>query len=204
VGGGGGRIAIRFSGNLGLPQDNMRSLGGDGYYGDGGHGTVYVKGPGQTYGDLTIDGRGMSQPTDTVTIPGGLSFDNIVLRSGARVVADGGLRVLDTLLLGANSTLTHSRGLEAGLQIEAAQVIVESGSVIDVTGRGYLGGDKTGLGGTAHTLGFAAGAQLGNGGSHGGRGANYGSAGGSTNPVYGDPTRPNRLGSGGGAYHPRR
>jgi hypothetical protein len=202
VGGGGGRIAIRYGGTLGLPEGNVQSRGGDGYYGDGGHGTVYLKGPGQTYGDLTIDGLGMAQPTDTVTIPGGLTFDNITLRSGARVVADAGLHVLGTLTLGANATLTHSPGLEAGLQIEAARVVVASGSAIDVSGRGYLGGDKSGLpGGTAHTLGLAAGAQAGNGGSHGGLGAHYSGAGGATtNPVYGDPARPDRLGSGGGAW----
>ncbi|WP_100922754.1 Ig-like domain-containing protein [Candidatus Thiodictyon syntrophicum] len=200
TGGGGGRIAIRYSGTLSLPQVNIQSRGGDGYFGDGGHGTLYLKGAGQTYGDLTIDGLGLVQPTDTVTIPGGLTFDNIVLRNGARVVADAGLRVLGTLSIGANSTLTHSGGLEAGLQIQAARVVVESGGAIDVTGRGYLGGNKSGLGETAHTLGFAAGAQRGHGGSHGGLGASYSGASGNASPVYGDPARPNRLGSGGGAW----
>ena len=200
IGGGGGRIAIRYSGTLSLPQSSIQSRGGDGYYGDGGHGTIYLQRAGQTYGDLTIDGSGFTQPADTVTIPGGLTFDNILLRNGARVVADAGLHVLGTLSIGANSTLTHSGGLEAGLQIEAARVVVESGGAIDVTGRGYLGGNKSGLGETAHTLGFAAGAQHGHGGSHGGLGASYSGASGDASPVYGDPARPNRLGSGGGAW----
>jgi hypothetical protein len=203
TGGGGGRVAIRYrdESSLAMSEGRIRAMGGVGQYGTGGHGTIFLLHGGQTYGTLVIDAASQGQPTDTTFIDGGLTFDNIEIRNGAHVVADEGLTVLDTLRIADGSVLTHSRSNESGLFVEAASVVVEQGGSIDATGRGYSGGNLSGYGQTASTLGNLPGAQSGNGGSYGGRGAHYNGSGGSMpNLVYGDPKRPSLLGSGGGAY----
>ena len=201
TGGGGGRIAIRHTGSLTLPLANVRATGGDGYYADGGHGTVYVKSTAQTFGSLVVDGYGFAQPADSTTLPGGLQLDELTLGSGVRAVADAGLDVLGTLRLAGGATLTHSPANEFGLRVSARRIVVEAGSAIDATGRGYRGGDKSGIGSTAHTLGFAAGSERGTGGSHGGTGGDWSGNGDSVpGAVYGDPKRPAALGGGGGAW----
>ena len=197
VGGGGGRIAIHYTASPTLPLANIRSLGGLGVYGNGGHGTVHLRGPGQAHGDLIIDGQGLTQPGDSVRIEGGQVFDNLRLTGGARVVADDGISVLGELRIGANAVLTHGQGNAAGLRIETARLVVEAGGGIDVTGRGYAGGVSGGYG---QTLNGQPGAQPGAGGSYGGRGALYSGGNRVTNPVYGDPRRPDALGSGGGQW----
>ena len=58
------------------------ALGGDGYYGDGGHGTVFWLTPGQTHGTLVIDGQRAFADDDGA---GGLVFDDLELRGAARV-----------------------------------------------------------------------------------------------------------------------
>jgi len=201
TGGGGGRIAVRYASQMTLPVDHLQAHGGSGYYGNGGHGTVFVKGAAQGFGDLVIDGFGYVQPGDTTTIPGGLTFERVELRNGVHAVADSGITVTDTLRLAGNSTLTHSRANEFGLQITAPAVVVETGSAIDVTGRGYPGGNHSGFGESGATLGNVAGSGKGNGGSYGGLGGHYGGSGTNTpNPIYGDLTSPAELGSGGGAW----
>ncbi len=199
TGGGGGRIAIRHGATFAFPLANVFAVGGDGFYGDGGHGSVFLLAPGQTYGDVIFDGHGFTPPVDSVVIPAGLAADNLILRDGVRAVATQ--IAVDTLRLEAGATLTHAAQSESGLQIDVRRLEVASGAAIDVTGRGYLGGNKAGLGQTAHSFGFAPGAEAGTGGSHGGVGGVYGSNGGGVpNPVYGDPRRPATLGAGGGAW----
>jgi len=203
VGGGGGRVAIRYTASPTLPLANIRSLGGLGNYGNGGHGTLHLRGPGQAHGDLIIDGQGVTQPDDSVRIEGGQVFDNLVLASGARVVADDGISVLDELRVGANAALTHSQGHAPGLRIETARLVVEAGGAIDVTGRGYVGGVSGVDGGRGQTLGFASGSSAGTGGSHGGLGGRYSAgiaASDLPNPAYGDVADPRELGSGGGRW----
>jgi large repetitive protein len=200
TGGGGGRVAIRYNGVLGLASGNVRALGGPGYYGVGGHGTVVFQGPGAVYGDLVIDGLGTVQPADSVAIPGGLLFDNLTLQNGARAVADAEITVTGMLRLANDATLTHRPRNEAGLVIDAAQVVIEAGSAIDVSGRGYLGGNRSGLGSTGETLDGQPGSAGGIGGSHGGLGGRYAPATGATGLVYGDLRRPVALGAGGGAW----
>ncbi|RIL05170.1 MAG: hypothetical protein DCC71_11320, partial [Proteobacteria bacterium] len=198
TGGGGGRIAIRALDRATHDAALLTARGGDGYYGDGADGTIFLLGEGETGGELVINGLGAGSPSTDLLIPPGQSFDSITLQNGANVIAQGPIVLADTLRLRGNSTLAHPTASEAGLSITARDVIVEPGSAIDVTGRGYRGGLEAGLGETAHTLGFAPGSPAGSGGSHGGAGGNY-----STNlatPVYGDPKRPSRLGAGGGAW----
>ncbi len=160
---------------------------------------MFVLAPGQTYGDVIFDGHGFTSPADAVVIPDDLAADNLILRDGVRAVA--GRITADTLRLEAGATLTHAPQSESGLQVDVRRLVVADGAAIDVTGRGYLGGGKAGLGDTAHTFGFAAGAQAGTGGSHGGFGGAYASNGGRvTNPLYGDPRQPLALGAGGGSW----
>ncbi len=199
TGGGGGRIAIYHNGSLTVPAANITAIGDAGHYGVGGNGTVYFRGPGQQYGDLIVDGLGNATPTDTTTIPGDYTFNDIVLRNSARVVADDGITVTGRLLITGNSILTHSGPNETGLVINASVVQVDAGSAIDVTGRGYAGG--AGDWESGRTLGNAYGSGPGTGGSYGGLGGRYsdGSAG-QANLVYGNVKDPMFLGSGGGSW----
>lgn len=196
-GGGGGRIAIRYTDTLTLPETNISAIGGTGQYGSpGGNGTVYLNRLNQTYGDLIIDGYGFSTPADTTRIPSGYTFDNLTIRNDAHVVADNAVQVTGTMLLTGNSILTHSVGNLSGLSITANDLRIDPGSIIDVSGRGYLGG--TGWHELGRTLGGGYGASDGAGGSYGGLGGGY--QGRSSNLVYGDPKNPVFLGSGGGNW----
>ena len=195
-GGGGGRIAIRYD-TLDLPEANLRAVGGDGFYADGGHGTIYLRGPGESFGRLVIDGFGRLNPQDTAVIPDGLTFDSVILRGGVHVINENGVTVDGTLRLENDATLTHPPGSEAGLQIDVTRLEIDATSAIDVSGRGYRGGRDTNEPGV--TLNGQAGSTHHQGGSHGGRGG-FDAAGGPTvGLVYGDPFAPTALGSGGGA-----
>lgn len=201
TGGGGGRIAIRYTDALTLPRANVRAVGGDGYYGDGGHGSVFFQSAAQPDGELVIDGFGFTAPFDSTVLPGGVTFQNLTLGSGVRAVADEGLRVTGTLRLQSGALLQHTAQNEAGLRLDVGRLEIAAGAAVDVTGRGYLGGNKTGLGETAHTLGFTPGSERGTGGSHGGVGGIYSSNGGGLpGATYGDPGAPVTLGGGGGAW----
>ncbi len=197
VGGGGGRVAIHHLQPIALPIAHITARGGDGFYGDGGPGTVFVRSASQLFGDLVIDARGAPSPEDLAILPGDLAFDDITLRGGARVLAQGPIQATGTLRLEESSSLTHAAGDERCLQIAAAAVEVETGSAIDVTGRGYPGGRADDEPGT--TLLGQIGAPSRTGGSYGGPGGVASGAGGPASPVYGDPKRPVWLGSGGGA-----
>ena len=198
TGGGGGRIAIRTSISRTLLISNLQAPGAAGYYGNGGHGTVFVKDATAVSGRLVIDGFGLVQPDDSVRIPGALVLDELELRGGVRAVADDGVTVTGTLRLAGNSRLTHSGGNVSCLRIDAARVEIDATSAFDVTGRGYPGGGHSGFDRAGATLGGVAGAQVGTGGSHGGSGGRYGV--GETNPPYGDLRRAESLGAGGGAW----
>ncbi len=196
VGGGGGRIAIRYRDDMSLSEAHVQALGGDGNYVDGGgNGTVFIKRPGQEYGDLVVDGLGYATSFDKTFLDGGYIYDNVILRNSARVLADEGVVITGRLLVTGDSVLSHSNGNEAGLVIEASVVQVDEGSSIDVTGRGYGGG--TGHDESGRTLNTAYGSSHHAGGSYGGIGAGYNFAGAGLG--YGDPREPDELGSGGGA-----
>ena len=194
VGGGGGRIAVRYAA-LGVDASNFEVKGGQGGgSADGGNGTLYLKSAAQQNGDLIIDGLNTDTPLNLSPIPGGYTFDNITLRNKAQVTADNPLTVSGTLTLAGNSVLTHTRGLESGMTIRAGDLVIDSTSRIDASGRGYLGGCRGPLGARGETLGGLAGARERSGGSYGGLG-DYETA--ETNPAYGTPQEPVFLGSGG-------
>jgi hypothetical protein len=196
VGGGGGRVALRY-GALALPQSHIEVCGGQAGAATGGNGTLHLRQSSQVEGDLVVDGQGATTPDDLCPIPGGYRFDNVVLRNRARVSADAGLAASGRLSLLAESVLTHSRHNVEGLRIAAAALDIDATSAIDVTARGYRGGERDGrVGNNGETLGGAGGAPLYAGGSYGGLGAQSGSALGFG--VYAAPGEAVYLGSGGG------
>ena len=83
------------------------------------------------------------------------------------------------------------------VDLSANSLTVDLTSRIDVTARGFLGGNRPGnpFGGTGMTIGFQQGSTGKSGGSYGGLG---GVSEGTPNPVYGDFRDPNEPGSGGG------
>ena len=196
VGGGGGRIALDYDDAMTFPESSVHALGSQGQYGSrAGNGIVFFKKPEQTDGELVIDGLGITASENTTFIFGSYTFDNIILRNGAKAIADNGLTITGRLLVTGDSILSHTQGNEGGLFIEAATVQVDEGSAIDVTGRGYRGGTSHNEKG--HTLGDIGGASDHAGGSYGGLGAGYNYN--DSYIAYGDPKQPDELGSGGGA-----
>lgn len=200
LGGGGGRIAIDYD-TLNLDASRIEALGGAGSQLSytGGNGTVFLKGPGQTYGDLVIDGYDWSTPSDSTPMPEGYTFDNIILRNQARVYATAPVVTTGALRLLNGSVLTHPLTFESGLVIQAQTLEVDSASAIDVSGRGYPGG-RTATNGATYgiTLGGLIGATHRSSGSYGGYGTVVDS-GALSNPPYGHPAQPIYLGSGGSA-----
>lgn len=194
LGGGGGRIAL-YCDTLGIDLSHVEVLGGRGNNGIGGNGTLYVRQPGQPHGDLIVDGAGLETPHASTVLPEGYTFDNIILRNAAQMVADVPVHAAQALQLLAGSVLTHTLSSEGGLQITAGVIDVDGTSTITVSGKGYRGGRNSGNDADyGLTAGGVAGAQFRSGGSHGGRGASYDGA---TNPIYGDVASPALLGSGG-------
>ena len=57
--GGGGAISLEHGGTLSLPLTSTNAAGGSGGY-LGGAGTVFVKGPDSTFGDLIVDNKGVN------------------------------------------------------------------------------------------------------------------------------------------------
>jgi len=215
VGGGGGRIAVIIRDTFSFSDNNILAFGGAGYYGNAGHGTSYIKKPGQTYGEIIIEGQGQTTPIDTTMISGDITFDHLTIKNSAKVVASGKLTVIGSayisgssmlsangglsanmVLVTGNSVLTHSSANESGLVIDAVVVQVDAGSAIDVTGRGYLGGRMDGEKGW--TVGNVYGSDIGAGGSYGGVGGGY--QGYLSGRTYGSYWAPDKLGSGGGAW----
>ncbi|MCB1102640.1 MAG: Ig-like domain-containing protein, partial [Kiritimatiellae bacterium] len=195
VGGGGGRVAVHHIDLATKDPTQIRALGGDGTTVDGGNGTVFLLGFGSSNGTLVVDGQGVSSPFSSLPIPVGFTFDNIIIRNNARAIVDDPIIVNDSLRIETGSILTHSVAQTNGLRINAARVIVDGTSAIDVTGKAYRGGRRDGnVSNSGETLGGQAGATIvRSGGSYGGLGANGGGEG--SNLVYGAPDQPDYLGA---------
>ncbi len=195
IGGGGGRVAVLYT-TLSMDQGQFRANGGQGDAGDGGNGTVFFKSSAQAFGDFVIDGNNLANPVDSAVIPGGLTVDNLILQNGAQVVASNPIVVNGSLQILNNSVLRHPVGHEPGLMIQADSVLIDSNSAIDVTGRGYRGGDNDGNPfNEGETLNRHLGATPREAGSYGGYGHRYTGPG--NNLPYGTPEDALYLGSGG-------
>ncbi len=195
VGGGGGRIAIRYD-SMSFSPANIQVIGGSASWGTpGGHGTLFLKSSAQSHGDLVVDGHSVGSTADHCFIPAGYTFDNLLLRNLANVTVDEGVTVQELTRLSGGSSLSHSRGNEDGLQLDTGDLTIESGSLIDLNGRGYRGQRVAGFETAGETLYGQSGAAARSGGSYGGPGGIYGGIG--SNPIYGSPSGPFFLGSGG-------
>ncbi len=176
----------------------------------GNSGTMTI-GAAASFNDLSVPGAtGLSITGGSVTFnqpwafPAGIALT--VTNSGKLSVTGKGPIWLSTLSLTNYATLTHalSAAVDAPTATSESALIlnvtgaatIDQGSVIDVSGKGYLGGYAGGNANAApRTQGNVLATQSNVGGSYGG----YGSlnSNGSRMPVYGDYRDPNDLGSGG-------
>ena len=89
--------------------NRITALGGDGQYGNGANGTVYLKQEEEVDGAIIITGRGPGSPWTNLTIPDGYSFDTVTLSNQARVLADDRITITGRLLVTGDSILfAHS------------------------------------------------------------------------------------------------
>jgi len=180
--GGGGRIAVYFSGDSDSSKGfggTINVSGGTGSSGSGLPGTAIVQN--STTGDLYIltsqqwdvkTGREESEHT----------FGNLLVDNNSTWTLEG-------------YYTTESDGV--GFVFTVNDFTLESGSIITATGQGYAGGSGNNVDG--HGPGGGSGANYGKGagGGYGGTGGNS-SDGGSGGSTYGSESNPVDLGSGGG------
>lgn len=194
--GGGGRVAIHYVDLATKDISLITALGGQGSFADGGNGSVFLKGLGESDGTLVIDGQGIASPFSGLPIPVGVTFDNIIIRNTARVVLDDPVTVNDSFQILAGSIVTHSTLQTNGLTIHARSVLIDGTSSIDVTDKGYRGGLRDGNASVrGETLHGQLGAKVRSAGSYGGLG--YDQDGVGFDLVYGMPQEPVYLGAGG-------
>ncbi len=190
--GGGGRIAVRYSSTEGEALANIQALSGPSGWGIGGPGTVYLSAAGATP-QLIVRGNGRETPLP----PGNL---------GSRLIVDGGTvsatnLTATELQLANGAVLTHppaGTATEFRLVLNVDSLLIDADSRIDVSGRGYAGGQTLGIGWNGRTLGNQPGSSRRAGGSYGGLGS-VGDTREPANAIYGDFRNPNELGSGGGS-----
>jgi hypothetical protein len=145
-------------------------------------------------GNLTTE-TSMFIKDSQITIQGGVTIPTDLTMDNSSLTVSGDVHVAGTLWLNNKSQLSHSAATTAvtyKLDIQAGSLNIDSTSKIDVSGRGYLGGNNS----NGYTYGNVFGSTYQSGGSYGGLGGVYG---GSTNGVYGNQLNPNEVGSGGGS-----
>jgi len=226
-GGGGGRVAVYYQDAVGFDFTRVTAFGGVGGAGlpNGGAGTIYLQGPIRESGELIADNNNLSVAALSTPIapsPSGLlALTNLRVRRAARVRIDDQINLINALEVSIGGELTLARPLIASavtlsnggvitqllttttqvfkVGLSASTITVDATSRIDVTARGFLGGNQPGnpFGENGTTVGFVRGSTVFGGGSYGGLGGAAG--GGVVNPVYGDFRDPNEVGSGGGS-----
>lgn len=148
--------------------------------------------------DLTVSGA--------ITISTPSTYDNVTVTSTGLLTLSAPLTVSLNMTIQSGGVVTHAVRDTAGLVLNVTGTLnVQSGGLIDVSGKGLLGG----LNGSAFSkkgetfdsngaivAGAGEGPQTGAGGSYGGIGGNA-SQGGVTNQAYGWIENPRYLGSGG-------
>jgi hypothetical protein len=189
--GGGGRIAIHYATTDGPVLSHVHSLPGASGDAIGGPGTVYLNGPGDSP-QLVVRGAGRETPLPPGNPASRVLLDGCTVSSTNLTAAE--LRLVNS------AVLTHPpAGVDTDyrLNLQVDTLVVEAGSRIDVSGRGYAGGLTPGVGRNGRTLGNVPGSSRRAGGSYGGLGA-LGDTREPANPIYGDFRNPNEPGSGGG------
>ncbi|MEQ1731071.1 MAG: Ig-like domain-containing protein, partial [Vicinamibacterales bacterium] len=130
------------------------------------------------------------------------SLDDTDLVVNGRTLTIDGVHRFASLQVTGSGVVTHSpqdgTAVVRSLDLDVTgDVVIESGSSIDVSGRGYLGANRPGNpDNRGRTLGNAFG-HLNSSGTYGGFG--YNDPGVTPNAVYGDFKNPNELGTGGAA-----
>ena len=207
-GGGGGRIAVYF-GNSAF-NGLIVAFGGAGYL-KGGAGTVLLKSASNPLGQLFVD-AGTTNTVSPTTLTTSNAIPNIQVQGGAQVFLTSVSILGDLVISGSNTlvelissnnvaqnvvltnscTVTHPALSSNTVLAVAGDVTIDSGSIMDVTGKGY--GSISGPGAGAPAV-FC---QDGGGGGYGGNGGNtFGGRAGGTG--YGSVAAPTDLGSGGGS-----
>lgn len=191
-GGGGGRIALHYIDAVDFALTNLQVNGGTASR-DGASGTIYTR-AGSEIPRIVIRNTGRETP-----LPEGFTNEHLVI-DGATVSATN--LILSSLTLTNGAVLTHPGATASStptLHIAVVDLVISSDSRIDVTARGYLGGESSGNPGqSGKTLGNINGSTRRNGGSYGGLGA-VGTAEQTVNSTYGEYLDPNEVGSGGGS-----
>jgi RHS repeat-associated protein len=190
---------------------------------NGAAGTIYLQGPSRESGELIVDNNNVAAPSLSTPLQnqpsGAINLTHLRLRRQAHVRIDSllnltgtlevssnaefvssGRVIASTVSLTSNSFLTHFPTTATAtfkVDLSGNNIIIDSTSKIDVSGRGFLGGRQPGnpFGLDGMTVGFQRGSRSFAGGSYGGLGGS--SSGGIPNPVYGDFRDPNDVGSGG-------
>jgi hypothetical protein len=126
-------------------------------------------------------------------------YDNVFFRRGGYLIISDRLIVPENLRLEEYGRLSHldaTATFVSFLDLTVGNLFIDSGSLIESTGRGYMGGK--GYKESGRTLNNAPGSGIGAGGSYGGLGGRYST--GMPNAVYGSSSDAAYLGSGGGAW----
>jgi hypothetical protein len=134
------------------------------------------------------------------TYGGFYRYDNLTLRRGGNLLLADRLEVPGTLSITEHGLLSHFAATDhftSGLYLNLGTLSIDSTGRIDVSGRGYRGGDPNVANDPGKTAGNVAGSTPGAGGSHGGLGSVYS---GVPNPPYDSIANPTELGSGGGIW----
>jgi hypothetical protein len=150
----------------------IRAFGGNGSSARAGAGTVHFNRPGQMR-ELVYDNGGGTIGLTTLAAP--LTFNgNVIMRNGVGFI--------------------HTPGDVNGVQIKInGDLTTDASFALPLAGRGYSSNQGPGAGTPSNNGGIGGG-----GAGHGGVGGNSGLFPGG--PVYGDPSKPTLLGSGGGAF----
>ena len=193
-GGGGGRIAIYYQTNT--FAGTVAAPGGFGRTQPGGAGTIYSEGPAGTLASVVLDNAGLVGAYTPADAIGGRNV-LVTVANGAQATIGGGQTwTVNQLLLATNGTVfcysTNNTGpidsqwLGRGVEIQAQNVLIQTGAVLSADGLGYAAGQGPGAG---IRYGSAAG-----GGGYGGPGQAATAASGGT---YGWTFAPVDIGSGG-------
>ncbi|MCZ6877434.1 MAG: hypothetical protein O7G29_04760, partial [Acidobacteria bacterium] len=148
----------------------------------------------------TLAGATVLITQDTTIGAGNQDFEGKTIQVNASTLTVDGSHTFANLLLLNGTILTHSptTGFQVGnMDLTVTGTLqIDATSRIDVSGRGFLGGNKPGnpFGPAGMTVGFQQGSTGKAAGSYGGLG---GGSGGPSNPVYGDFRDPYDPGSGG-------
>ena len=131
----------------------------------------------------------------TVTLANDINLESVRIDIGTTTFTTSGFVDAETITLFSGTTLTHPQGNTRGVRINATDVDIQAGAVINLDTRGYsaASGPGAGLSGGNRIAGSGAG--------HGGYGGNsWGNSGSKTGgSQYGSLHEPTLLGSGGGS-----